>query len=200
MIQSLLEKTVLASQDLMGIGCGGDVSSSGEHAIFQLLKQGKHPPYTIFDVGSNQGQFIDLIMKNVAAEDCSIHCFEPCFETFKILEKVSRDYDNIKLNRIGLGKEKGEAFLYYDIPGSGLASMTKRDLHHFGIDFGKSEKVSVSTIDDYCAGSFIDCIDLLKIDIEGHELDALSGAEGMFSSGSIRIVSFEFGGCNIDSR
>jgi hypothetical protein len=38
------------------------------------------------------------------------------------------------------------------------------------------------------------------MDIEGHELDALSGAKRMFDNKSIDIVAFEFGGCNIDTR
>lgn len=59
-IQSLLEKNVLVSQYLMGIGSGGGVSSSGEQAIFQILQQRIKPPYCIFDVGSNKGQFLQL--------------------------------------------------------------------------------------------------------------------------------------------
>jgi len=60
--------------------------------------------------------------------------------------------------------------------------------------------VVVSTIDDYCSENAIKHIHLLKIDIEGHELDALAGARRMFDKKSIDIVTFEFGGCNIDTR
>ena len=60
-IQNLLEKNVNASQDLMGIGSGGGVLSSGEQAIFYVLKQRLKSPYCIFDVGSNKGQFLQLI-------------------------------------------------------------------------------------------------------------------------------------------
>ncbi|MBU1864122.1 MAG: FkbM family methyltransferase, partial [Candidatus Omnitrophica bacterium] len=70
----------------------------------------------------------------------------------------------------------------------------------FNINFSQSEKVSIDTIDNYCSENNIQQIDLLKIDVEGHELDVLTGAEKMFKSCSIRIVSFEFGGCNIDTR
>jgi len=41
---------------------------------------------------------------------------------------------------------------------------------------------------------------LLKLDIEGHELDALIGASKMFEKGAIEMCTFEFGGCNIDTR
>jgi hypothetical protein len=40
----------------------------------------------------------------------------------------------------------------------------------------------------------------LKIDVEGHEMDVLAGAERMFLNRAIGLVMFEFGGCNIDTR
>ena len=39
---------------------------------------------------------------------------------------------------------------------------------------------------------------ILKMDVEGHELDVLIGAKQ--SLNSIEIIQFEFGGCNIDTR
>jgi len=199
-IQRLLEKNVNASQYLMGIGSGGGVLSSGEQAVFHVLKQAKQPPYCIFDVGSNKGQFLQIILENVATDDFRIHCFEPGHQTFKMLTETSKEDKRITLNNIGLGKEKGEASLHYDNVGSGLASLTRRKLDHFNIDFSKSERVVIDTIDNYCSENSIDHIHLLKIDIEGHEMDALSGARGMFAAKSIDIVTFEFGGCNIDTR
>ena len=200
LIQSLLDKNVLVSQYLMGIGAGGEVSSSGEQSIFRVLEQRINPPYCIFDVGSNKGQFLQLILDSISASDFSVHCFEPGRETFAILAESSKEDKRIKLNNIGLGKENGQAVLHYDSAGSGLASLTKRKLDHFNIDFSKEEKVAINTIDNYCSENSIDHIHLLKIDIEGHELDALAGAKEMFASKSIDIVTFEFGGCNIDTR
>jgi FkbM family methyltransferase len=200
LIQSLLERNVLRSQYLMGIGSGSGVSSSGEQAIFQVLQQRIRPPYCIFDIGSNKGQFLQLILDSISVKDFSIHCFEPGHETFAVLVQASKKDKRIKLNNIGLGKEKSEAVLHYDSAGSGLASLTKRKLDHFNIDYNKEEQVEIDTIDNYCSENAIDHIHLLKIDIEGHELDALAGAKEMFASKSIDIVTFEFGGCNIDTR
>ena len=199
-IQSVLEKNVLVAQYLMGIGSGGKVLSSGEQAIFDVLKQTLKPPYCIFDVGSNEGQFLQLTLDNIAGDDLSIHCFEPGHGTFKTLAASYKDDKRVRLNNIGIGKEKGAAVLHFNSVGSGLASLTKRRLDHFGIDFDKSEKVEVTTIDNYCSENAIKRIHLLKMDIEGHELDALAGARRMFDSKSINFVTFEFGGCNIDTR
>jgi FkbM family methyltransferase len=199
-IQSILEKNVKALQYLMGIGSGGEVSISGEQSILDVLKHRFKPPYCIFDVGANKGQFLRLILGNTAVDDLSIHCFEPGLQTFRILVESSKGDRRIKLNNIGVGKERGEAVLHFDSAGSEFASLTRRRLDHFGMDFNKSEKVAIETIDNYCSENGIDHIHLLKMDIEGHELDALSGAKRMFDNKSIDIVAFEFGGCNIDTR
>jgi FkbM family methyltransferase len=203
-IQNLLAKNVQASQYWMGIGSGSSVLSSGEQAIFHvLLKQRQKLPYCIFDVGANKGQFLQLILEKVTVDNCSIHCFEPGQEAFQnLINDFNKDIqiDRIKLNNIGIGRESCEAVLHYDHTGSGLASLTQRKLDHFGIHFNKSEKVGIDTIDNYCSSNGIDHIHLLKIDIEGHELDALAGAKKMFAEKAIDIVTFEFGGCNIDTR
>jgi hypothetical protein len=36
--------------------------------------------------------------------------------------------------------------------------------------------------------------------VEGHEFDVITGAQEMLETGSIDMVSFEFGGTNIDTR
>ena len=199
-VQRLLEKHMQTMQYYMGIGSGSGTVSSGERAIFSVLKKRIRPPYCIFDIGSNRGQFLKLILENIATDEYSIHCFEPGHETFRNLVEFSRKDKRITLNNIGIGKEKGEAVLHYDSTGSGLASLTKRRLDHFGLNFNNSEKVDIRTVDDYCSEMEIGHIHLLKLDIEGHELDALAGALKMFATQSIDIVTFEFGGCNIDTR
>ena len=198
--QRLLEKNVNVSQFMMGIGSGSGVESSGERVVLDLICQKCSSPYCIFDVGSNEGQYLSLLYRVLPINGLSVHCFEPSSWTFNLLKKNSPDENSIKLNNIALGKEKGKMTLYYNEPGSGLASLTKRRLEHFNIDFDKSETVKVDTLDNYCFENAIDRIHLLKLDVEGHELDVLSGASDMFHKEAIDIVAFEFGGCNIDTH
>jgi hypothetical protein len=58
--------------------------------------------------------------------------------------------------------------------------------------------VAVTTIDAFCREHGIAHIDLLKLDVEGHELAALQGARGML--GRIEAIQFEFGGTALDSK
>ena len=63
-----------------------------------------------------------------------------------------------------------------------------------------TETVRLSTLDEYCAEQGIEQIDLLKLDVEGHELAVLRGGQKMIQEGRIKRIQFEYGPCNIDSR
>lgn len=198
--QLLLDVAVKWKQFFQGIGSGTGVRSSGEKVVFKAMRQKPADHYCVFDVGANQGQFLALTRQHVGTENFSVHCFEPGGETFSILQHNHQPDDRVTLNNTGLSRASGEAVLHYDEAGSGLASLTKRELGHFNINFEQSESIKLSTVDEYCQAADVDVINLLKIDVEGHELDVLAGAERMFNERKIDVVTFEFGGCNIDTR
>ncbi|MBV9763802.1 MAG: FkbM family methyltransferase [Acidobacteriaceae bacterium] len=202
-VQSFLENCVLAAQYLQGIGAGADVSASGERAVLATLLT--RAPVSaeslcIFDVGANTGQFLTLACQTLEGHRFHVYSFEPSSSTFKQLEETARKYRDVTVNNFALGQEQGERTLFSNAAGSGLASFSKRRLAHFGIDMDLSETVKVETLDGYCAAHAIGQIDLLKLDVEGHELAVLNGATNMFRASRIGMVTFEFGGCNIDSR
>ena len=201
--QRLLEKNVVFSQYLMGIGSGSDVASSGEHVLVQKLQRWYAKTgnaLCVFDVGANQGQFLHLMQDGLHGIPVVFHAFEPGKHTFQILLEQTRGFPNANLNNLGLGKQSGETELYYDKIGSGLASLSKRKLDHFGIKFELTKKVQLTTLDEYCNRQHIEKIDLLKLDVEGHELDVLQGGAETFHANKVQALTFEFGGGNIDSR
>ena len=199
-MQRFLAAQVRTMNHAMGIGTSGEFSTDGEFIVFDLIKRNCKPPYCIFDVGSNKGQFLEYVLNGMKQTNYNIHCFEPSEETFRMLAANSPFDDRIKLNNLGLGKENCEAMLHYNESGAEGASLTKRDLDHYGIYFDHSETVRLTTLDDYCLTHGIEHIHLLKLDIEGHELDAMTGARNMIIGNKIDVILFEFGGCNIDTR
>jgi FkbM family methyltransferase len=199
-VQRRLAAQVRDMSHAMGIGTSGNFSSDGEFIVFDLLKRKCKPPYCIFDVGSNIGQFLTFALEKLRQTSYDIHCFEPGRETFNMLAAKAPAGDGITLNNLGLGKESCEAVLHYSEGGSEGASLTKRDLQHYGVNMSLSETVKLITLDEYCLTHNIRHIHLLKLDIEGHELDALSGAKRMITGDQVDMILFEFGGCNIDTR
>ena len=203
--QRLLERTVVFLQDLMGIGTGGSPAWSGEKGLGKLLREqyaSSRRPLCIFDVGANKGQFLSEVIQQLVAAGIPlrVHAFEPSRAAFDVLRAGFQDRRDVSLNNLGLGREVGEFPLFSNAPGSGLASLSQRRLGHIGLDFNTKESVRIEKLDDYCRQHEIERIDLLKLDVEGHELDVLSGGKRMFHEGRIGMVSFEFGGTHIDSR
>ena len=197
--QRFLERIVRKAHLYMGVGSGENVYESGEVGVLHKLKTLKPPPYCIFDVGSNKGQYLDLVLSALVAEDIHIHCFEPSLSVFGALSDRVKDDPRVTLNNIGLGREKGEFDLFFDSKESG-GSLSRRQLDSLGISFSNSETVKIDTVDNYCADHGVDYIHLLKVDIEGHEMDLLLGAQNMIEKRAVGMATFEFGGCNIDTR
>jgi FkbM family methyltransferase len=185
----------------IGLGHGGNPYVSGEIQVCDVLNRINKDKLVIFDVGANKGNYSKMIIDKLDKKK-AIYCFEPAKSTFKLLKNnlTTPSNTNIYWNNIGFGSQKETKTLFYDKKGSGKASVYCRKLNHFNLYFNKSENIEISTIDDFCKENNIFDLDLLKLDIEGHEYEALKGAENMFKNDKVLLCQFEFGGCNIDSR
>jgi FkbM family methyltransferase len=199
-VQAELDRVVQRVQKYTGVGCGDGVMVSGEVAVLKELLRRELPDYCIIDGGANCGQFVNLARHLMHGERFKIHAFEPSSEAFNKLSRIASADTSVALNCSGLGAKKGEAVLYADQPGSQLASLSRRDLEHFAISFEHQEKITLTTVDDYCRENNIGEVHLLKLDVEGAEFAVLQGAVTMLAGHRISCVSFEFGGTNIDSR
>ncbi len=197
--QKALESVVRKCHCCMGIGTGDNPETSGEEGVLRVLKKGQAPPYCVFDVGSHKGEYLDVVLTALDGTSFEVHCFEPSKRIFGSLAARVGENRRVVLNNFGLGKQKSRAELFYGSQEAG-GTLTKRRLEHVGMSEWRSEEVELDTLDHYCNNLNINYIHLLKIDIEGHEMDLLAGAEEMFSRGAVWMTTFEFGGCNIDTR
>lgn len=194
-IFQMLHKLSLAG---MNYGGGGGVMSSGEHNVLQQLHGVVGEKAVIFDVGANIGDYaqacLDLFPKG------KIHCFEPSKTAFKVLSERLKQEKRVQLVNLGLSDKSTIINLYSNVKGSGFGSVYPRDMKHTGIKFNQKEIAKLTTLDLYCSRNRIGHIDLLKLDVEGHELPVLAGATKMLRSKKIKMIQFEFGGCDLDSR
>lgn len=197
LVQQGIKQLVKELDYTRGIGAGAGVGTSGERILAELLAD-LDGNKTVFDVGANEGKFTELINSNV--NNTEIHLFEPQEKLCKqLITEYSKEDDKV-INCFALSDKASQTTLYYDEEGSGLASMSKRKLDHYGIEFDDKETIETKTLDGYCDDMGVAEIDLLKLDVEGHEFDILEGVERMLSQQNIRFISFEFGGANIDTR
>jgi len=200
-MQFLFEKLLRCILTGMNYGPGADYTQSGELFVLSYVqkKLKNQNDLILFDVGANIGGYSNYLAA-IFPKNRIIHSFEPSKNTFNELRENTTTIDNIIISNIGLSDQAGQRILYSSTHSSGLSSVYNRQIIHHGIKMEEKEKIWLETIDNYCAKHKIDKIHFLKLDIEGHELFALKGAERMISNMRIDFIQFEFGGCNIDSR
>ena len=124
--------------------------------------------------------------------------FEPAGYCLEGLNKVR--LPNATILNFAVSDRDGSKALYISTQASGLASLhERRDVSVVQYDYEKVEVVTRS-LDSIASEYGISSIDLLKMDIEGHELSALHGAKLLLSRRAVKALTFEFGSANVNSR
>ena len=168
---------------------GYEIQKRGLSDNFEILKKiiNKNDNINIFDVGANEGRWIDRAVNNF--NNPFIHAFEPADKEFNILKNKYSSKKNIILNNCALGeikeeKEfninyKGSLSSFYDVYES--TDWFKRQQNNkklFDKNFTlKKEKVKIDTIDNYVETKNIKIIDIIKIDTQGYEKFIIEGAK-----------------------
>lgn len=187
-----MERRILKAQ---GKGAGGHSIEAEVRDAVRLLPAAHA---VVFDVGANKGLWSRAMLAQGGTRVARIFAFEPSRHNWQEIESIADP--RLNLIKMAVSDHIGEAELFSDAPGSGLASLSQRNLEHVGLEMAGQEVVALTTLDAFCAERGIQRIDFLKLDIEGHELAALKGARGLLQRGAIGALSFEFGGANIDTR
>lgn len=164
--------------------------------IFDFFKLFNLSCNTVVDVGANIGDFASyVISRNPSAV---IYCVEPDSENFKNLSRRFEDKPNVHTFNFALGEfEASKVSLYATTSGSSQASLSKRSIGLNPSSFGHVSFVDLKTLDQFNSDLEIETIDLVKIDVEGHEFEVLKGAEASIKL--IKAIQFEFGGTYLDS-
>jgi FkbM family methyltransferase len=181
------------TQLFQGKGWG---SSTVHHEVRAAEKLLGHRPKLCVDVGGNLGHYTQALLSEF---DSEVVIFEPSLKNYQVLQELFPAGERVSIENLALSNVDSVATLWADTEGSGLASLTKRRLDHFNIPFDFSEQVTTIRFENYWRDKLGSPeVDLLKLDIEGHELKALEGFGDALEH--IDLIQFEFGGCNIDTR
>ena len=149
-----------------------------ERGVVQLLRRLVKAGDVFFDLGANFG-FYSFYLTPLCGSSGTVHAFEPnpCLIPLLLRSiEINRQYGNIHLNAVAVGKEAGRYVPLYGPDRIGCSSLYP----HEWLNRNSSVLVPVVTIDEYVREKRIERIDIMKIDIEGAELDALQGMEDTF--------------------
>jgi len=182
---------------LQGKGSGSGWDLEGEAAVAARCIRRIHP--VVFDTGANLGNWSSALNRRIAHLEPAFYLLEPSFACQTALQALA--IPNKRIFKVAAGESEGEATLLSDAAGSEAASLhVRRDTYHQHTGKSLAETVPVRTVDGLMTELGIAQIDFLKIDVEGHELAVLHGAQRALESGAIRAIAFEFGSGQINSR
>jgi len=142
--------------------------AEGHYDLGQMLP----PKPTIIDCGAHVG-FSVLHFKD-KYPDSMVYGIEPSKEQSELLAFNTADIEGVRISREAVSDKTGEAPLFL----SNVVSVCN-SLHEDMVGkVSKVEKVPLVTLKGFMAARGIQKVDLLKLDVEGSELDALKGLGG----------------------
>lgn len=161
--------------------CGTDHLGVDVEVDLQRLTAAE-PLRTIFDVGGNFGQ--SALRFSRAFPQARIFTFEPVPDSFRKLVANIAGRGGIEAFNHGFGDVPG-SFKIQIQPNAGGNTLigSKSPLG--------SVEIRLETLDAFASENGIELIDLLKIDVEGYELQVLRGAAGLLKRGAVRHVYAE---------
>ena len=158
--------------------------------VQQQLIHKKNP--LIFDLGANRGNVVEQYLSYFPS--AIIHAFEPFPDSYNILNE--RYANNPKVFCLPKAVSSDNAIKEFFVNKNvDTNSLLKPKVTGLSSDNQVSNvatiKVESIILDDYCARENIDHIDILKMDIQGGEYDALKGLKNLLSEKRISLIYSE---------
>jgi FkbM family methyltransferase len=151
-------------------------------------------PRVIVDGGAHHG----VVSRRFHAlfPAATVYSFEPQSDTFRHLVENTRAYPAIRPQNLALSEEAATLRLFTNAfsatSSCSPASEAGREYFPGLTDPVGVEEIRAVRLDEWCAEQGVGSIDLLKLDLQGHELKALRGAEGVLDSVKLVYTEVEF--------
>lgn len=151
-----------------------------ERNITDRLTEFIKPNMTFFDIGANIGYF-SLFVASLLKNTGKVHAFEPINKLAEQIKKsvAVNNFNNITIHQVGLGDTEMETSINIRDENMGGSSLFDyKDLNL--VTISSIEKISIKTIDSLFTPQTK--VDVIKIDVEGYELEALQGARKLLQA------------------
>lgn len=153
--------------------------------LSRLFESRERQLKVVLDVGANIGQTARSFAN--VFPDASIHSFEPVPETFGLLRRNVCSLKNVTTHNFAIGATSGTVLMEI-MEQSAWNRVAEPGVERSG---RQVEKCEIRTLQDVSEALKLSGVDLLKIDVEGHELNVLAGARELFERGEILSVYAE---------
>jgi len=163
-----------------------------ERRYITYLTERLRPEDVFIDVGAHVGIHSLLVARAMSMQSLNgqVVAFEPASDVLSCLQETTRanEVSNIEIVGKALGAEEGYVSLRADPDRFDENDASVRSA------FGPGEiveEVPVTQFDTWFAGSRFEEVNLIKIDVEGFELDVLKGMEQTLTNIRPRIIGVE---------
>ncbi len=170
-----------------GIASGTFSSRSHESVITRFA------PMTVIDVGANGGQF--SLSARLAQPTARIIAFEPLQGPSTRFRQLFATDEKVSLTTVALGSEPGVAEIHVSSLGhsSSLLPIGPNQTSRYpGSETSRTEEVVVSTLDHEIDGHTLTHPVLLKLDVQGFELEVLGGAQATLEQVDVIVAECSF--------
>ena len=144
-----------------------------EESTIAAMRSMLEPDMTFFDIGTHFGQYTLMAAAQVGPNG-AVHSFEPGPIQYGFLSRnvALNHYKNVCLNNVALSDRAGE--MDFVVPSLGSLGQS-----HLATAGESGHKVHVITLDGYCEENDIKKIDVMKVDVEGAEMQVFKGANNV---------------------
>jgi FkbM family methyltransferase len=146
----------------------------------------------VYDIGANIGTW-SLLSKSIIP-DADVHAFEPLPKHHEGFVGNVAGIEKVTLHRVALGPKNTSAILHVTnfSDASSMLSPAPASRSHFGVAQVEQFCTQVWRLDDYRATQLLPWPHLLKLDVQGFELEVLKGAQQCLCSAKAVIAEVSF--------
>jgi hypothetical protein len=171
---------------LKGFSPGTNTRPIGRlESFLEDIKARGFQPRGIIDGGGHRGEWSKVALSVFG--DIPLIIIEPQEELYKDLSSLVKAHPNCRHIKAGIGRQSGQLIqtIWEDYAGSSFLPPVQDSL----LESGTQRTVMMTTLDQILSDSppgFYP--DLVKLDIQGFELEALSGGESLFGKSEVFII------------
>lgn len=148
---------------------------------------------TIIDIGANKGQFVLVARK--CFPEAMIYSFEPLAEPARSFRRIFADDTLTTLHEMAIGPTEGEQIIHISKSNDSSSLLPISDLQSRifpGTEEVATRSITITPLENVISEEKIESPALLKIDVQGYELEVLKGCKSLLNQFDYVYVECSF--------
>ncbi len=169
--------------------------------LLEILRP--NPPQVIYDVGANVGTW--TLLSKALFPQAQVHAFEPLPMHTEKFRRSTGELIGVHVHEIGLGPQTARTVMKVTdfSDASSLLALTAQGKKQWRLEQVAEIPIQIERMDDWVSTHHLPSPDLIKLDVQGFELEVLRGAEQTLAGTKAVLLEASFqnlyeGQCRFD--